>query len=66
MFNFLEIKEKILEENAGFEVGNSKELSEKIQLIIDNKILAKEMIGNFKQLCRKESKKAMLVLKQIA
>ena len=66
MFNFKEIKKKIVQAKAGFEVFNSHELSKKIELIFNNTKLKNKMISNLKKLCNHESKKAKQVLKQIA
>ena len=66
MFNFKEIKKKIVQAKAGFEVFNYHDLSKKIELIINNTKLKKKMTSNLKKLCSHESKKAKLVLKQIA
>ena len=42
MFNFKEIKKKIVQAKAGFEVFNYHELSKKIELIINNTKLKKK------------------------
>ena len=58
MFNFEEIKRKIIEANAGFEVKDFKELAKKIELILHNKDLKFQTVSNFKKLCKLESAKA--------
>ena len=50
MKNFKEIKDKILQTNSGFQVNNSTQLAEKINLLLRNRSLIKKTVNNFKNL----------------
>jgi len=65
MQNFSNIEKTILKKNAGFKVKNSKQLSDKITLLLSNRKKKNEVINNFKKVCKNESKKARLIFNNL-
>lgn len=65
MDNFKDIKEKILEHDAGFEVKNVTELVAQISKVLINKKLNIKTYKNFKKLCDEQSNKSKLILKSL-
>lgn len=65
MQNFNDMKNEILKNKAGFEVGDKKQLISKIVQLINDEKLNLQTTKNFKELCRKHSNKSKLLLKNL-
>ena len=65
MQNFKNVKKKILEYKAGFEVKDSNQLTKRLYENLNNRSLNNKSIRNFRELCRVEYKKSKLILKSL-